>query len=103
VCVPNPPECAAAAVVTAASAEPIGTAVASPAARTPPSSTSGHPPTERLIDAHAKVFSALRHLGYREGEVKTVLVELRGDVGLADASVERLLREALCRIKPIPR
>jgi len=63
----------------------------------------GNPQTPRLIDAHAKVFSALRHLGYREGEVKTVLAELRSDAELAGVNVERLLREALCRIKPIYR
>ena len=48
---------------------------------------------------HTKVFSALRHLGFRESEVKTVLAQLRTDPTLADAPVERLLREALCRIK----
>jgi hypothetical protein len=60
----------------------------------------GEPSTPRLIDAHAKVFSALRHLGFQEGEVKTVLTELRGDAELGGATVERLLREALCRIRP---
>jgi hypothetical protein len=42
----------------------------------------------------------LRHLGFREGEVKAVLAELRTDTSLAGATLERLLREALCRIKP---
>ena len=37
----------------------------------------GHPIAPRLIDAHAKVFSALRQLGFREGEVKALLSELR--------------------------
>jgi hypothetical protein len=32
--------------------------------------------------------------------VKAVLAELRTDAALAGATVERLLREALCRIKP---
>jgi hypothetical protein len=59
----------------------------------------GNPSTPRLIDAHAKVFSALRHLGFHEGEVKIVLAELRGDAELEGATVERLLREALCRIR----
>jgi hypothetical protein len=63
----------------------------------------GNPMAPQRIDAHAKVFSALRHLGFREAEVKAVLTELRGDAALADATVEHLLREALCRIKPITR
>jgi len=57
----------------------------------------------RPVDAHTKVYSALRHLGFREGEVKAVLAELRSDTALAGACVERLLREALCRIRPRPR
>jgi len=63
----------------------------------------GDPTAPRAIDAHTKVFAALRHLGFREGEVKAVLTELRSDAALAGASVERLLREALCRIRPRPR
>ena len=63
----------------------------------------GHPITPRLVDAHAKVFSALRHLGFRECEVKAVLAELRGDGELGNATVERLLREALCRIRSAAR
>ena len=60
----------------------------------------GRPVAPRVIDAHAKVFSALRHLGFREGEVKSVLAELRGDAKLEGATVERLLYEALRRIRP---
>jgi Holliday junction resolvasome RuvABC DNA-binding subunit len=56
----------------------------------------GSPAAPRHIDAHAKVFSALRHLGFRDGEVKTVLSELRRDAELDGTTVERLLREALC-------
>jgi hypothetical protein len=63
----------------------------------------GDPLIPRRIDAHAKVFSALRHLGFREAEVKTVLSELRADAELGDASVEHLLRAALCRIRPTAR
>jgi hypothetical protein len=63
----------------------------------------GDPLMPQRIDAHAKVFSALRHLGFRESEVKTVLSELRADAELGDACVERLLREALCRIRPTAR
>jgi len=51
--------------------------------------TYGDPITPRLVDAHAKVFSALRHLGFRETEVKRVLSELRADAELGGASVER--------------
>lgn len=58
----------------------------------------GIPIAPRLIDAHAKVFSALRQLGFRECEVKAVLAELRANAELG-APVERLLREALCRIR----
>jgi len=60
----------------------------------------GDPTAPRTIDAHTKVFAALRQLGFREGEVKAVLAELRSDTVLAGASVERVLREALCRIRP---
>jgi hypothetical protein len=59
----------------------------------------GHPSGLKRIDAHGKVFSALRHLGFREGEVKAVLAELRMDRSLAGAPLEHLLREALCRIQ----
>ena len=60
----------------------------------------GEPPSPQRVEVHTKVFSALRHLGFRESEVKAVLTELRGDPALADAPAERMLREALCRIKP---
>jgi HNH endonuclease len=54
------------------------------------------------IDAHAKVFGALRNLGFRERDVRAVLGELRKDPNLRDASTEHLLREALTRIRPAP-
>ena len=60
------------------------------------------PPPAR-VDLFAKVFSALRQLGFRELEVKAVLAELRADAALAQATVEHLLREALCRIKHRPK
>jgi Holliday junction resolvasome RuvABC DNA-binding subunit len=88
---------------------PIAASCSSSASRTglSPSGTDGSaygsPVSPRLVDAHAKVFAALRHLGFRESEVKTVLGELRDDADLDGASVERLLREALCRIRPIAR
>jgi 5-methylcytosine-specific restriction endonuclease McrA len=54
------------------------------------------------IDAHAKVFAALRQLGFREREARAVLAELRNDVRLRDAPIEHLLREGLRRIQPRP-
>jgi hypothetical protein len=59
----------------------------------------GHPVTPRVVDAHTKVSSALRNLGFREREVRAVLAELLADENLRDAPPERLLREALCRIR----
>ncbi len=53
----------------------------------------------RVVDAHAKVFSALSNLGFREREIRAVLAELHADEELRDATPERLLREALCRIR----
>lgn len=50
--------------------------------------------------ASASTTSALRHLGFRESAVNAVLAELRAHLALADAPVESLLREALCRITP---
>jgi hypothetical protein len=63
----------------------------------------GAPPSPQRVELQTKVFSALRHLGFRESEVAAVLAELRADLALADATAERLLREALCRIRPRPR
>ena len=62
----------------------------------------GTPLEPARIDAHAKVFSALCHLGFRESAVKAVLRELRAHAELA-ASAEHLLREALRRIRPTAR
>jgi len=50
------------------------------------------------LDVQAKLFSALRGLGFREREVREVLAELRQDEGLGGASVGQLLREGLRRI-----
>jgi HNH endonuclease/Holliday junction resolvase RuvA-like protein len=55
--------------------------------------------TPSSVDAHAKVFGALRNLGFREREARAVLVELRNDASLRDAPTDRLLREALQRIQ----
>jgi hypothetical protein len=63
----------------------------------------GSPGAPRVVDVHAKLFSALRQLGFRDGEVKAVLAELRGDAELEGASIEHQLREALRRIKSTAR
>jgi 5-methylcytosine-specific restriction endonuclease McrA len=60
----------------------------------------GEAVTASSIDAHAKVFSALRNLGFREREARAVLTELREDASLRAAPTEHLLREALLRIRP---
>jgi hypothetical protein len=57
----------------------------------------------RAIDVHAKVFAALRELGFREREVRTVLEELRQEADLLGANTAGLLREALRRIRLAPR
>jgi hypothetical protein len=59
----------------------------------------GEAAAPRVVDAQTKVFAALRHLGFRERDVRAVLAQLRADEALREATVERLLREALCRIR----
>jgi hypothetical protein len=60
----------------------------------------GQVPEPQALDMQAKLFSALRGLGFREGEVRAVLTALRQDEALRDASIQHLLREALRRIRP---
>jgi hypothetical protein len=60
----------------------------------------GHVPEPQTLEIQAKLFSVLRGLGFREGEVRAVLTALRQDNALRDASIEHLLREALRRIRP---
>jgi Holliday junction resolvase RuvA-like protein/HNH endonuclease len=62
----------------------------------------GESVTPSSIDAHAKVFSALRNLGFRERDARAVLREVRNDSSLRNASTEHLLREALRRMSPMP-
>ena len=62
----------------------------------------GQPVEAVSAGTHAKVFAALRHLGFREREVRAVLAELRADASQHDAPTERLLREALRRVRPVP-
>jgi hypothetical protein len=54
----------------------------------------------QTLETHAKVFSALRNLGFREGEVRAVLRDLRNEDALREAALDRLLREALARLRP---
>jgi HNH endonuclease/Holliday junction resolvase RuvA-like protein len=62
----------------------------------------GRAVTPSSVDAHAKVFGALRNLGFSEREARAVLAQLRNDPRLSDAPPERLLREALLRIRTAP-
>jgi len=55
------------------------------------------------VDTQAKVFSALRHLGFREREVRVVLGALREDPTLRQLEVGALLRQALERLGPAAR
>jgi hypothetical protein len=60
----------------------------------------GHGNRPHTIAAQTQVFSALRHLGFRERDVHTVLEELRKQNDLGETSKERLLRGALQRLAP---
>jgi hypothetical protein len=54
-----------------------------------------------LVGIHGKAFAALRGLGFREGEVRKVLVEIRtleSSVPLEGRTVEDVVREALGRL-----
>ena len=62
----------------------------------------GHPADPHAMEAHAKVFSGLRNIGFREAEARAVLDELRRDPTLAALGVNELMRAALERI-PLPR
>jgi 5-methylcytosine-specific restriction endonuclease McrA len=52
------------------------------------------------FEVRAKVFSALRHLGFREAQVRAVLEQLQREPALEQASFDGLLREALARLRP---
>ncbi len=60
----------------------------------------GQAPVPQALDVRAKAFSALRGMGFKEGEVRAVLAELRREEDLRDASLSDLLLEALRRIRP---
>jgi len=53
----------------------------------------------QVLETRAKVFSALRHLGFREGEVRAALERLHGERGSKPASFDELLREALAQLR----
>jgi Holliday junction resolvasome RuvABC DNA-binding subunit len=50
------------------------------------------PPNPQSIDEAQRAFSALRNLGFKDGEVKRALAEVRAHVG---AGIEELIRAAL--------
>jgi hypothetical protein len=60
----------------------------------------GGPLNPRALDAHAKVFSALRNLGFREAEARHVLHEMRRQPDLQSLDTAALLRAALERLGP---
>jgi hypothetical protein len=49
----------------------------------------------RALDTHAKVFSALRGLGFREAQARAALAQLQSQAALRELSAEQLLRVAL--------
>ena len=59
----------------------------------------GQPQQPRVIEVQAKVFGALRGLGFREGEVRTAMTELRQRAELREATAEQWLRVALLRLR----
>jgi hypothetical protein len=71
----------------------------SPAFRHADGARYGNAVAPAVVEARAKVFAALRQLGFREGEVRAVLAGLLAKQELRDATAECLLREALCRIR----
>jgi hypothetical protein len=58
----------------------------------------GQPQQPCVIAVQAKVFGGLRGLGFREGEVRAVMTELRRRADLREASAEQWLRAALLRL-----
>jgi hypothetical protein len=53
----------------------------------------------QLLELRAKVFSALRHLGFREGQVRAALEQLQREPALTQTSFDSLLRAALARLR----
>jgi hypothetical protein len=53
----------------------------------------------QLLELRAKVFSALRHLGFREGQVRAALEHLQREPAVVQTSFDSLLRAALARLR----
>jgi Holliday junction resolvasome RuvABC DNA-binding subunit len=53
----------------------------------------------REVEARARVFSALRNLGFRETEVRAALDRLQREPSLDQASFDALLRAALAALR----
>jgi Holliday junction resolvasome RuvABC DNA-binding subunit len=66
-------------------------------------SPDGNPGDAQALDAHTKVFSALRQLGFRESEVRGVMDVLRQKVETRALDTQQLLRQALERLGPATR
>jgi len=60
----------------------------------------GHAADPRALEVFAKVFSALRQLGFRETEARAVLDQLRRQPEAEAPSAEQLLRTALQHLTP---
>jgi hypothetical protein len=60
----------------------------------------GHALDPQALAAQVKLFSALRHLGFKEREVRVVLAQLRAAPGLRGANLQDQLRDALRRLHP---
>src|SRR6185295_15891347 len=58
----------------------------------------GQPREPRAVEVQTKVFAGLRGLGFREGQVRAVMAELRGRAELREATAQQWLREALLRL-----
>ena len=54
----------------------------------------------QALEVRAKVFSALRHLGFREAQVRASLEQLQREPAPEQASFDGLLRAALARLCP---
>lgn len=63
----------------------------------------GRPVKPLELEVQTKVFAALKQLGFREDEVRKALSQLRRESQLRSATPERLLREALVRIRTCQR
>lgn len=60
----------------------------------------GSPVHPRPLEIRAKVFSALRHLGFREAQVRAVLEQLLGEAAVEQTGFADLLRAALALLCP---